>query len=295
MISDQQLQTVKAVPIVSYLQSIGHNPVKQTGRQLLYFSPMRDEQTPSFWVSPDKNVFKDFGGEDGDIIRLVRNLTGCSFREAVDTLLRFDGATLDPNPATFSFSGQNTPQSDGQTGLIVTEVKPLENAALWQYVKGRGISAPVAQKYLKQVHFNTPQRSGQYAVGFGNDGGGYALRNKIWKSAVSPNGITTIEGQNTTTLNLFEGFFDFLSACESFGFTQPRNTTIVLNSLSHLPSVSERTKSAKVVNLYFDNDPAGKAATRKLITEHGQGKVYDRSTLYKKHKDFNTYWALRKE
>ena len=289
MISDQQIQTVKAVPIVSYLQSIGHNPVKQSGAQLVYLSPMRDEQTPSFWVNPEKNVFNDFGGgQRGDVVRLVQLVTGCTFREAVDTLLRFDGAMLDPCPVSFSFSGQDETQSNGQTGLIVTEVKPLQHIALWQYVKGRGISTQIAKTYLNEVRCKNGEKEYFY-VGFANDGGGYALRNKFFKQAISPNGITTIEGQNSTVVNLFEGFFDFLSACEFFEFVKPRHTTIILNSLVHLPNVLERLKMAQKVNVYFDNDNAGKKG---LETIKATGaNVFDGSSYYASHKDFNEFLA----
>ena len=90
MIQTNQLQKVKAVSIVDYLQSIGHEPVKNTGVQLVYLSPFRTENSPSFFVNPTSNVFKDFGtNEGGDIIRLVRALHGYTFPQAVEILERF--------------------------------------------------------------------------------------------------------------------------------------------------------------------------------------------------------------
>ena len=293
MKTPQELQSIKAVPIVSYLQSTGHEPVKFSGGEFLYFSPLRTEKSPSFSVNPIKNVFNDFGsGDKGDVIRLVQAVMGCSFREAVATLEKFDPSSVEPRPVAFSFSGQTEPKDPntqtGQFGII--DVRPLQHGALLQYVMGRGISYQVAQTHLKEVHYKNGGKSGLYAVGFGNDKGGYELRSKYFKASTSPKDITTIDGHNPNTINIFEGFFDFLSACEFFGFVKPRNTTIVLNSLSNLNLALERLKTAKQVNVYFDNDGPGIKGLEKIKATGVT--VLDGSKTYEGCKDFNE-WLCR--
>jgi DNA primase len=50
-----------------------HEPVKRHkgGVELVYKSPFRDESTPSFFVSTDKNALHDFGDSGGGLLDLV--------------------------------------------------------------------------------------------------------------------------------------------------------------------------------------------------------------------------------
>ncbi len=291
MFTASQIEIIKAVSIVDYLQYIGHNPVKESNGQLVYFSPKNTEANPSFFVNPTKNVFADYSGpgERGDVVRLVQYLTGCNFTEAVKTLQSFDPSQLDRPPVAFSFSGQQQPKDPNtQTGgIVVTDVRPLQSGALLQYVARRGISKEIAQTYLKEVHYMNNGKSGFYAVGFGNDKGGYALRSKSFKCSAAPNWITTIEAANGGVVNVFEGFFDFLAACVFFGRPTPHNTTIVLNSTSNLNNALERLKAAKKVNVFLDNDKSGKETLQRI--EAINPNTGDRSHIYAGYNDFNEY------
>src|SRR5665213_1552893 len=59
----------RQIDLVDYLASLGHHAVKTRGTDHWYFSPFRDERTPSFKVNRSMNVFYDHGtGEGGNII-----------------------------------------------------------------------------------------------------------------------------------------------------------------------------------------------------------------------------------
>lgn len=283
MIPQQTIESIKQVSIVNYLYSLGVTPVKLLGVRLVYFSPKNDERTASFFVHPKENTFHDFtNGERGDIIRLVRYLTNCTFIEAVAILQKF--APIEQIP-TFSFIGQNPEPTPQESKFTITGVTPLKSKGLLKYVHDRCISQIIAQKYLKEIHYRRGNKR-TFAVGFENDKGGFEIRNPYWKSSTSPKWITTFPVSNSNTLNLFEGFFDFLSSCCFFGITEPRNTTVVLNSLSNLNHVLESLKSYKQVNVYFDNDNAGLKA-KSVIAETGV-KLFDGSKYYPNHNDFNS-------
>lgn len=283
MIPQTTIESVKQIRIVDYLYSLGVEPVKLSGVRLLYFSPKNDEQTPSFFVHPKENSFHDFTtGERGDIIRLVRYLTGCNFQQAVTTL-----QNIAPVPQTqpFSFIGLQKTTDPQKDKIRITKVKPLEHKALLKYVHDRCISTTIAKKYLKEIHYHRANKR-TFAVAFENDKGGFEIRNPYFKSSTSPKWVTTFPVPDSKTVNLFEGFFDFLSSCEYFGLIQPRNTTIVLNSVTNLHHVLNELKSYKQVNVYFDNDNAGKKAVQK-VAETGI-KVFDgASKYYPNYKDFN--------
>ena len=85
-ISKQSIETIKAqlnlVDLVSpYVQ------LKQSGRSWTGLSPFTQEKTPSFYVHPDKGVFKCFStGEGGDCYSFIMKVENLEFYEAVEFL-----------------------------------------------------------------------------------------------------------------------------------------------------------------------------------------------------------------
>ena len=69
--------------------------LKKGGRNYLGLCPFHSEKTPSFTVSPDKQIFHCFGcGEGGDVFSFVMKQEGLSFAEAVRDLARRCGVAL---------------------------------------------------------------------------------------------------------------------------------------------------------------------------------------------------------
>jgi DNA primase len=288
MIDKSIIEELKNIPITDYLNQIGSQPVRKQGKELVYYSPRYQENSPSFMVNPVKNVFHDFSGtgEKGDIIRLVRYLQNCSFGQAVQILQGFT-FTGSNNAIPFSFSGQNLNQAS-KSSLEVTRVQPIQNRALWAYVESRKISHEVARQYLKEIHYSVNSKH-YYALGFPNDKDGFELRNEYYKGGTTPKYFTTISGKQTVAINLFEGVFDFLSCCQHHNTVRLNNPTIVLNTLSLLQETLPILKQYKTVNVFFDNDTAGKKAVEKLKAHDFQ--VNDCSYLYTSYKDYNEYYV----
>lgn len=285
MISPTDQQAAKSVSIVSYLQNRGFQPVSSSGNELLYFSPLRTENTPSFRVNPAKNLFKDWGVDTfrGDVIRLCELLEKIPFPEAVRRLLTHTGQDQVP----FSFCCQtlpNQPSTPVQALTNVLSVRELTSAALLAYLAGRGISPAVAGRYCREVHYHVKGRT-YYAVGFPNDSGGYALRSARYKGQTPPAGVSTVPVPGSTSASLFEGFFDFLSACQCYGL--PTKTAVILNSTSNLSRALPLLQSFDRIDTYLDRDEAGRKALDRLQRE-GIALV-DRSDVYAPRKDFNEY------
>lgn len=283
MITDDLKQRLKSIPIPAYLDRMGLQPVLINDKRFKYISPLREETTASFWIHLETNTYKDFGDEKGgDIIQLVQRIHGFSFIDACKHLANHlqDGQT----PLAFPI-GQKALTADKESKLVVTDTKPITSKGLWKYIHRRCINPTVAKKYLVEIHYKRGNKR-SFALGFENDKKGYALRNPYWKSSIGENYITTLHVANSTTINLFEGFMNFLSSCSYFGTVEPRNTTVVLNSTSNLHHVLESLKSYKQANVYFDNDEAGKRAKEKVA---GTGiKIFDGAAkYYPNHNDFN--------
>ncbi len=75
----------------------GYVPLKQTGKSFKGLSPFKTEKTPSFIVSPDKNIWHDFSsGKGGDVISFVMEMEALSFPEALEMLAKRAGVKLKP-------------------------------------------------------------------------------------------------------------------------------------------------------------------------------------------------------
>ncbi len=69
--------------------------LKRAGRNFKGLSPFTGEKTPSFTVSPDKQIWHDFSsGKGGDIFSFIMLVEGMDFREALEHLARRAGVDL---------------------------------------------------------------------------------------------------------------------------------------------------------------------------------------------------------
>jgi DNA primase len=269
--------------IVDYLTAKGIKPVGEKAGELLYYSPLKNERTPSFYVNPTKNRFNDFStGEKGDIFRLVQKTEQTDFKGALELLSNQN--LIKP----FSFSGY-TQTSNSKVKLL--NVIPITKEILKQYIAKRGIDLDLARKYVSEVHYSTNGRN-WYALGFKNDSGGYELRNALNFKTKTISDITTIK-TGTNRLSIFEGFFDFLSALQYYGLDKPHRETIVLNSLTNIPKAIDRICLYSHTSAFLDNDKAGLEGFARLEAT-GAHLVNQSGILYPQHKDFNAYLCTLK-
>jgi DNA primase len=263
----------KKIDIIDFLAKNGIKPTQIKGFDYWYKSPLRNETTPSFKVNSGKNIWFDFGlGEGGDIIKL-----GCMlFKTDVSGFLKV--------LASHYFSlHQPKIEKVKTTKIEVLSVTNLEDSKLINYIKSREIDINMADQYCKQIEYVVGDN--QYkAVGFKNMMGGWELRSISFKGASSKD-ISFIS-RGSKSIVVVEGFFDLLSYIQLYPDEQIRNDLIVLNSLSLLRRAQKFIEHYSKINLFLDNDSAGRTATDKLIDTLGQ-KVKDRWKEYYPLKDLN--------
>jgi DNA primase len=69
--------------------------LKRAGRNFKGISPFTSEKTPSFYVSPDKQIWHDFSGnKGGDVFSFIMEVEGLDFRQALELLARKAGVDL---------------------------------------------------------------------------------------------------------------------------------------------------------------------------------------------------------
>ncbi|MCD7937402.1 MAG: toprim domain-containing protein [Tannerellaceae bacterium] len=269
------------ISITQYLENKGIHPVKDRGYYGMYFSPLRDDSNPSFKVDYDKDLWYDFGAnEGGSIVDLVMKLENCSLAEAFRKLEN-----------SFSFHRNDIPVAspvltNREPAITITDIQPLIHPALLDYLKERSINTDIAKQHCSEVHYTIADKP-YFAIGFQNDAGGWELRNRAFKGSSTPKNITSINNGSETVM-VFEGFIDFLSYLSLKQNAYPRIDSTILNSIANLPKAIPFLQTHQTIQAFLDNDEAGKRAVECLSPVCKE--VIDQSVFYRDHKDLNDYW-----
>lgn len=120
--------------------------LKRAGRNFKGLSPFSNEKTPSFIVSPEKQIWHDFSsGKGGDAFSFVMEVEGLDFKGALELLARKVGVDLDQ----FKSSGSGS----GNSKLKARTLEALELSAKF-YQKQLSVNNPALRYLIKQRHFN---------------------------------------------------------------------------------------------------------------------------------------------
>lgn len=303
------IERIKEKSIVEYLSAKGYQPHHYKAGIYWFHSPLKTgDETPSFAVYEKTNSYNDFSqgtgkGTGGNIISLVMKMEGCDFKSAINILENnvFVGSS------SIEYVKQEKTAADSY--FIIQKVEEVTNPWLIKYATGRdtklnekgekipferGIPIEIVKKYCKQVTFITKRQieeknnnpefeiKPRIAIGFVSDKGGYEFRSPFIKRCTTPKWISTIQG-SYPEYDVFEGFFDFLTHLAYNNLSEPKNYTIVLNSLS----MYKYAPTDMDYNLYLDNDAAANVLINNLTIP-----FKDHRHIYRGYKDYND-WYLR--
>lgn len=88
---DQVIETAQTEEVISHFVNL-----KRRGVNMIGLCPFHDEKTPSFTVSPTKNIYKCFGcGRGGNAVNFVMEHEGYSFPEAIRYLAKMYNISLE--------------------------------------------------------------------------------------------------------------------------------------------------------------------------------------------------------
>ncbi|WP_165044004.1 toprim domain-containing protein [Dysgonomonas sp. ZJ709] len=286
--------------IKNYLAELNIHPVKDRGYYGMYHSPFRTDNNASFKVDYQKNLWIDFGSnEGGTMIDLVMRLDNSTVKEAINKLeCKYADMQTGSNPNNqsepFSFHGNNhleKAENNQQSGISILKIIPITNQALLDYLTERKINIDIAKQHCDEVHYSANNKS-YFAIGFKNDAEGYTLRNKYAKVCTASD-ITTHQKADTNTeaCLVFEGFMDYLSYLTMKNIQHSKVDVVVLNSISNLSKAIDFITSHQKVYTYLDNDEAGRNATlqiNKYSRTHNCIHI-DKSADYANYKDLNEW------
>ena len=139
--SDEIIEEVRQTnDIVDIISQYVH--LKRSGRNFFGLCPFHNEKSPSFSVSPDRQIFHCFGcGVGGNVFTFLTKIEGINFIEAVQTLAERSNIQL----PTLDNSG------DAAKELLKSKVyKVNEYAANYYHENLYKPESKIAQEYIKK-------------------------------------------------------------------------------------------------------------------------------------------------
>jgi len=126
--------------------------LKRAGRNFKGLSPFSGEKSPSFFVSPEKNIWHDFSSnKGGDVFSFVMEVEGVDFREALELLARRAGIELSDydSKGNQEFAKLKRRLLDAhQWAARYYQQTLLQNDRALEYVfKKRGLSKEIVQTF----------------------------------------------------------------------------------------------------------------------------------------------------
>ena len=156
MYNDKEVQ--KLLDKLDIVQVISeYVTLKKTGANYKGLSPFREERTPSFVVSPVKNIFKDFStGIGGNAITFYMKMNNISFVEAIEELSRKYNITM-------SKVVRKNVESRSEYNMYYEILSKVEN-----YYVDNLINNKEATKYIENRGF-TEEDIKKYNIGFSSN------------------------------------------------------------------------------------------------------------------------------
>ncbi|GAA4331750.1 toprim domain-containing protein [Mucilaginibacter gynuensis] len=273
--------------LAELLSRLGFEPVRRSGKELMYLSMLRDsDSAPSFAVNDQLGFWFDHGtGKGGTIIDFgIAFWPKLTFSEVIEKLQTASNATGTPRMSVTRMSIQG--KLDRERHYTVDGTKDIgTHPAITSYLKNRGVF-DIARNYLREVYYTVKDERGVgrsfFAAGLKNDDEGWEVRSLYFKGCLGKKGITTIPVDPKRVV-VFEGFINALSWLHHN--RKAGDSLIILNSLSLLDRAIEKAKQFSTINIYFDRDKAGFQASKDFIKILPYAS--DRSSAFENYNDYN--------
>lgn len=287
------ISQAQQIPLATLLARLGYAPVRthKNGVELAFKSPFRQETTASFFVNVRKNVWNDFGDSGGTLLDFVVRHQNTDIRGALSYLENVFGNSFSDLHAPIETPSVSEAQKS--ENLILTQIKPFGTSpSLTKYIiEERKINSTVANHYLKEAHFkNTESGKHYFAAAFGNDSGGFEIRNAFFKSSINGKDTTFLKGTHNQSMAIFEGFIDFLSFLTLKKLRQPETDVLILNSIIFKDKAVSfiNNHDYNALEMWLNNDKAGKE-TLHFFIENTHCAILPQNHLYLGFNDINEF------
>ncbi|MEZ2334731.1 hypothetical protein AB6735_03815 [Mucilaginibacter sp. RCC_168] len=269
--------------LVDFLANLGYQPVKKYGREKLYISMLRENDTkPSLSVNDELGVWFDHGTrKGGNIVDLgLAMWSHLSFGEVIQKIHSVCNLSVADKKPTRPRISVKVPN------YVVVETKPIgTHSTISEYLKSRRIFDQ-AKDILLEIYYYVKDQKGEqkhfYAAGWKNEKGSWEVRNKYFKGCLGNKAISFIH-RDLKKAVVFEGFINYLSwKCEN---PLADHSVIVLNTIALLSEGIEKAKAFSCLEIYFDRDLSGLTASKEFIK--ALPYATDRSNAFEGFNDYN--------
>lgn len=294
--TEQEKQVLHSISVLEIMARMGKS--LEHDRSGMYYSPFRDESTPSFHIDEPTNRWYDFGtSEGGGLFEFVCKIAGIQRSEVYDWLADF--RRMVPESEYKAVETKIRKEKKESRVFIDSASHTFTRRKLIEYASERAVPKNILERYCEEVVYSVasvPDRK-FYAIGFRNNAGGYILRSGAAKlcsssdmTTMGPDGVLT-EKVSGDKVIVFEGFMDFLSWLASVGQDTPEHDCCVLNSVANIGKALPWITAHRHIAAFMDNDNAGRSTLQKIIDNvpetAGDVCVYDMAKLYEGYNDLN--------
>jgi len=259
--------------------------LKKTGKDFSGLCPFHQEKTPSFTVSPIKQIFYCFGcGKGGDIFNFVMEMERCEFPDALRLVAEKCGISI-PKPKPSS------PAERTQSSVRTTLVEMHREAQTFFVKQLQGTAeGKLARAYLEDRGLDKATIDG-FGIGYAPSGGDVLLRHlkgKYAEKLLAESGLVS-RGEGGRLFDRFRRRITFPIAnesgkivafgCRALGDDQPKylnspETPIYSKSnvLYHLDRAKEalrRSDFAVLVEGYMDAIAVARAGISNVVASCG--------------------------
>jgi DNA primase len=259
--------------------------LKKTGKDFSGLCPFHQEKTPSFTVSPIKQIFYCFGcGKGGDVFNFVMEMERCEFPDALRLVAEKCGISIPkPKPSSPAERTQNSVRAtltemhrEAQTFFVKQLQGTAEGKLARAYLEDRGLDKETAERF---------------GIGYAPSGGDVLLRQLKGKYAgkLLPESGLVSRGEGGRLFDRFRRRITFPIAnesgkivafgCRALGDDQPKylnspETPIYSKSnvLYHLDRAKEalrRSDFAVLVEGYMDAIAVARAGISNVVASCG--------------------------
>ncbi len=193
-------QVIQAADIVDVVGD--YVSLKKRGANMIACCPFHNEKTPSFYVSPSKQIYKCFGcGKGGDAVRFVMDLENLGYPEAIKWLAKKYGIEIVEKEFT---DAELTAQNERESLFIVSE---FARDYYKNYLLNTDEGQSIGLSYFKERGFNQ-QIIDTFELGFAPDGMDvftkHALKNGFTLNVLEKAGLSIVR-EDKDPIDRFRG------------------------------------------------------------------------------------------
>ncbi len=293
MISQSVIEDVKtSAKVVDVIKDF--LPIKKDGRNFTTNCPFHEEKTPSFIISPEKNIWTCFGGCDtsGDSIEFVMKHKKISFADAILYLANKYNISVDqpkqyirPIPNTTELSDQLVKwfkdRGISQTTLI--KAKITESKEFMPEVKRGNKVHPATER--KAINFNCFRNGELVNVGFRDSLKGFKQVKDAESIFFNLDSLT-----GTKECFITEGQIDCLTLIECIKqpvgmVSVPHGANGKSNNLTYVDNCISFFEPMEKIYIATDDDIPGRGLREALAERFGKERCY--FITYNGRKDLN--------